>query len=771
MRFSLVLIGWLTIFFVLGEVRALAQTAPSLQEAKSSKLDLWGEWAISQPNGPSYELFEPLLPPPRYVHADFRLYPLVLSAPASVAKARFVSNGSGINSVGGTRSWKEVGTPIAFRVGPDEFRFGGLIDRVSHPKPREGWLPIYEVTYRHPFPVQSEGLVPIDQKPIQRVQEVYRMEVFATCDERFAEHAVVFVRFSLAAGSQGIVKVTLDPATDQKPIDREWRDASGKAVAIFDSQWKFERRGMVATLNDKTSLTLAIATQPIPAGSLSIERGTFDQHLKKTTEVWSSLIDRAMQVIVPEERVQNAWRNLLVQNWMLMQKNKLFYSADNQYEQLYVAEGGDAVRAMMDWGYEDTAKQIAVPIFDYLRKGLENHQAGLKLQDMAHLYWKTRDIEWLRSHRNRYTREIDRLMGKRDDEHFLLPKERYCGDISTPVHSLSVEGKGWRALHDWRPILLALDEKDLWTKVCEYEQEYRRRLKDAVEKSIHHETDPPFLPLALLDREEPHSPITSTRIGSYWSLLSNFVIGSRIFPPGSAEENWLPEYLERHGGLCMGMTRAGGTSHGFWTGSERTNPLYGTRYVIDALRRNEPDRALVSFYGMLAQGFTRDTFVAGEGCTLDPVDPHGRFFYCPPNSAGNAHFLSMLRHLLLQEGDEDDDGEPETLRILHGTSRRWLQDGKEIVVERAPTSFGPMSLRMRSELNRGLVTLQVAIPDRPRPKKVLAFVRLPDGWKMTQARAGQQTLPLSKEGGIDLSQQAGLLSVDIDCIPQAIPHP
>src|SRR5207249_3014967 len=73
-------------------------------------------------------------------------------------------------------------------------------------------------------------------------------------------------------------------------------------------------------------------------------------------------------------------------------------------------------------------------------------------------------------------------------------------------------------------------------------------------------------------------------------------------------------------------------------------------------------RALVSFYGMLAHGFTRNTFVAGEGNSLSPVNDFGRQFYCPPNSAGNGHFLQMLRNLLVQDWDLDDDGKPETLR-------------------------------------------------------------------------------------------------------------
>src|SRR5437867_12627425 len=104
---------------------------PGLDEALKANIDLWGEAAMRQPNGPSYEFFEKLLPPPRYVNADFRFYPIVLSAPNATVKARLISNGSGVNLRGGTRSWNDVGTPVIFRVGPDERRFGEFLQRLE----------------------------------------------------------------------------------------------------------------------------------------------------------------------------------------------------------------------------------------------------------------------------------------------------------------------------------------------------------------------------------------------------------------------------------------------------------------------------------------------------------------------------------------------------------------------------------------------------------------------------------------------------------------
>src|SRR5437867_2370261 len=120
---------------------------PTLEEVVNSQLDLWGEAALRQPNGASYEFFEKLLPPPRYVNADFHFYPLVLSAPNAKVKARLISNGSGINLRGGARSWNDIGASVIFRVGPDEFIFGTLRDRLSEPTLADGYLPIVGIRY------------------------------------------------------------------------------------------------------------------------------------------------------------------------------------------------------------------------------------------------------------------------------------------------------------------------------------------------------------------------------------------------------------------------------------------------------------------------------------------------------------------------------------------------------------------------------------------------------------------------------------------------
>src|SRR5438477_316967 len=93
-------------------VQTLAAELPTLENAVASKLDIYGEAALQQPNGPSYEFFKALIPPLHYVNADFQHYPLVLSAPNTKKKARLISNGSAINAHANSRSWNEPGTPV-----------------------------------------------------------------------------------------------------------------------------------------------------------------------------------------------------------------------------------------------------------------------------------------------------------------------------------------------------------------------------------------------------------------------------------------------------------------------------------------------------------------------------------------------------------------------------------------------------------------------------------------------------------------------------------
>jgi hypothetical protein len=187
-------------------------------------------------------------------------------------------------------------------------------------------------------------------------------------------------------------------------------------------------------------------------------------------------------------------------------------------------------------------------------------------------------------------------------------------------------------------------------------------------------------------------------------------------------------------------------AQGQFQGEPGVNPLYGLRYQLALLRRDDRERALVGFYGQLAQGMTRGTYIGGEGSRFVHGDENGRSFYLPPNSASNAAWLITLRYLLIQDWDLDEDAKPETLRLLFGVPRSWLDDGKKTTVSKAPTMFGPVSIDAHSRLSDGVVEVHVVPPPRA-PKHVLVRAPLPAGWKVESVEVDGAKQPLV---GVDI---------------------
>jgi hypothetical protein len=715
---------------------------PSLSEVLDAKHDLWGEAAMKQRNGASYEFFKDLLPPPRYVHADFRYYPIVLSAPNARVKARLISDGSGLNLPGGARSWNAVGTPVMFRVGPDEFKFGGIPGRLEHPTLAEGYLPIPTIRYSH-------------------ASEKYELEAFAVTEAELGSNCAVAVKFSLASGNEGIV--TIQPMQSQvRFTNHQILDETGNVIVSLDSNWTWERQRAHAKITPHRSAVAAVFTKPFSKEVGAVGSGcTMEDYVKaKSMGVarWNSLLSNSMHLETPEPLVNNAWRNLIIQNVELINGDRMNYSAGNQYEKMYAAESSDSALPLMWWGYEQDFRRLLPVILDIQDKRLPHHFASHKLNDISRFYWQTRDAEFVRAMRPRWQKDLDLLLTDHSPENGLLNKENYCTDIEVPVYPLTANSTSWAALRDLAPVLEEIGDNETAKRVRKSAADFKQALLRAVEKNQRTETDPPFIPMALFYGEDTHDPITHSRLGSYWDLVVNYVIGSRLFV-GSERELWLTRYLETHGGLIMGLTRSAATNNTFWTGAHRTNPLYGMRYILDALRRDDPERALVSFYGMLAHGMTRNTFIGAEGCAVEPLDDGGRFFYCPPNSSSNGQWLAVLRYLLIQDWDEDEDGRPDTLRLCFATPRRWLEDGKRIVVQNALTDFGPISVVLESKLHAGRVVANVSLPERNTPRKMLLRARVPDGWKVVSASVGNEKLTPDDRGTVDLTPLKGKKTV------------
>ena len=170
---------------------------------------------------------------------------------------------------------------------------------------------------------------------------------------------------------------------------------------------------------------------------------------------------------------------------------------------------------------------------------------------------------------------------------------------------------------------------------------------------------------------------------------------------------------------------------------------------------------------MLAQGFTRNTFICGEGCALRAGRRRWPDFLLPAEQRRQRAFpLHAAQPARAGLRPRSTTASPRALRLLFATPRRWLEDGKKIAVERAPTAFGPVSVSIQSHLSRGEVIADVALPEREMPKRTLLRARVPEGWRVRGAKAGDRAMRVDERGTVDLTGLSGRVVIRFEVVKQ-----
>jgi hypothetical protein len=568
---------------------------PTPREMADSKQDVWGEAALRQPGGPSYEFFAGLLPPLRYVNTAFRHYPVVLCAPRGAVKARWVSNGSAVNARADSKPmWREVGFPVRFLVGEPAEPFGDDLSRLDGPRYAGGYLPVVRVAYTH-------GKV------------VYEQEAFAPVRGALADCGAVFLRFTVR-GAAGAVAARLEPEGPVRAARGAVIDAKGQGLVLFGAGWDWDgaKKALRAALAPGRPAVLAVLTRPLPPPLPALTAESYEAERGACRKCWEELLGSGMKLEVPEPVVQDAWRALVVGQFLIASGDRMNYSAGNAYDHLYEAECGDAVRSLLLFGFGGEARGMVRPLLDFNRAATRFHVAGHKLQLLAHHYWLTRDADHLRATEPSWGKAVDLIRASRSKDNGLLPRDNYAGDVKRQVYSLNSNANCWRGLLDLAAVLEDVGQRERARQLAREARDFRAAILAAVERSERRDAKPPFIPMALLDDEAPYDVLPATRLGSYYDLIAPYVLGSEVFGPGDRREGWMIDYFRQHGGLAMGMIRS--TPHqGQFNGEPGVNVLYGLRYQLALLRRDDRRHALVGFYGHLAQGMTRGTFVGGEG--------------------------------------------------------------------------------------------------------------------------------------------------------------
>jgi hypothetical protein len=261
-------------------------------------------------------------------------------------------------------------------------------------------------------------------------------------------------------------------------------------------------------------------------------------------------------------------------------------------------------------------------------------------------------------------------------------------------------------------------------------------------------------------------------MGSYWNLTASYTFASGFWDVNGKDMDKIVKYLHNHGSTLLGLTRF--DSNAIREGHNKKDESPGTKtpgdnayqypYLKLMADRDEAERVVLSFYGMLAHGMTRNTFIAGESHTIGPYPgEYYRTLFKPPIIIRNSGFLMLLRLMLVRE-DYDSNGIPDTLYLAYATPRAWLADGKQIIIRDSPTHFGNLKLTITSHINSHYIEAILTVPNRNPISKLKLKLRVPTGNIISSVTINGKNHRDFNTGGetINLSGMTGNLNIKVN---------
>jgi hypothetical protein len=661
----------------------------SVAAALGSKSDLWGSALVRSAQGPTFAKADRHLAPLLYARTSkgrpltrSGVYYLPFAQPEGPGGAGsvelHVADGSEI------LSGSVDGPGLLISVGGAAY--GSCLSSLTPAKLADGWLPILETRYAG-----------------------YAQESFAA--HTGGSPAGPLASFLRITGP-GSIRLTPTVHGLRRKGNRLVRGA--RTYLVFDGSARWNG----GSLTFARGPVYAAWVGPPGGGYPEVDAAAYASARNAVVRYWRERLAEGAQLAVPEPRVMNAERALLVQNLELAWR----YSIGNPYEEFSFPESLDGAEVMAELGFGAVSRSTLRVSFTRKPRPYPSWTMGEKLLGAAVYVRLSGDARFLAQVTQKLAGYVTAI-GRRQEGSGLLAPEHFSSDIPDSVQGLHGQAVAWQGLNEIADVWAARGRPGFATKARRIAGRLGAALRRAVASSERRLPDGSlFLPMRLGGGEEPYATVTESRAGSYWNLVAPYAFASGLFAPASPQAQGALDYLLHHGSRLLGLVRAGGYAlygpgaNPLESGTDAVYDLNASRFLA---AEDEPDQLVLSLYGQLAAGMTPNTFVAGEAASVAPLDGlRDRAMYLPPNSIANDAFLETLKLTLVQETESG-------LRLAFATPRAWLRPGRRIAVGGLPTSFGPLSFSLVATSH--LVTVQLELPDANGPRTVALRLRLPPG--------------------------------------------
>lgn len=534
-----------------------------------------------------------------------------------------------------------------------------------------------------------DGWIPAVTLNTERDGLKLEQTVFATSDG-FSPDAPLFAYVRLRVKGGKLQKVTLVS------------DSTGR-------QWEFPLRA------GEVCLRLPFPSVDSP---VVIDSADFDRTLKQYADSWREVISAGERIQVPEKRVNEAYRAWLAYSLLDVDKVNGYpepRDGTGFYEEIYGYSAALYCIMLDMYGMHDQAERYLDTLLHFQQPdGLYTQNFGLPdtgglLLALAEHYNYTGDRAWLGRVSDNMIRAGEWLIRKRDEApktgvtRGLIKFRAYC-DYFEPVYDYYADSYCAVGLAKAAEALGALGMKDKADRFASEAVRYRADILASMEAAVIEKDGMKMLPL----EPETHRLLKDSHYtgGDYYGLVASSMLENELLPADDKRAWWVTDLLEQKNGLIAGLCKfqSGGIDHAY---------TYG--YLLTQLKRNQARKVILGFYGMLAYGMTRDTY-SGVECTSAMT---GNNYWTLPHLYSNTQQLKLLRMMLLRE-----DGD--SLFIGDAVPRAWLEDGKVVRMEKAPTRFGEVSFSITSRVRSGGIELNLTPPERASAARIRIRLRHPD---------------------------------------------
>lgn len=514
---------------------------------------------------------------------------------------------------------------------------------------------------------------------------------------------------------QACVRLAIKSDEPTKTIVRYVAQANRKKTTL--KEWKVDvAAGTTSTVEYRLAYDYA------KTAAAELRPGEFDEKLFMVTEWWEQAANVAMRFFVPEQRVQDAYRAWLCYNFLnTRQRGAVREICDGSgfYGVIYGYSAALYCYVLDMLGYNDLAREYLDEMLTlqqpdglwYLNFG--HTDTGTVMKVIAEHYRITRDADWLRKTAPRVLamykwiaehrkESMHSVHGRRSPVHGLIRFRPYC-DYEMPAFDYYPDAYLCIGLENMADVLREIGMNDESAKLATEARAYRSDILASMDASIITHDGQRMLPLF----PENHFLLKESNYSAngYYGLVSSCLLETNFLPRDDARTQLLVDMLQKRGGLTAGVCR-------FF---DQIDHAYAYGYWNTCMNRDEVKPVILGLYGSMAYGMSRGTYAAVECTTIKT----GENAHTLPHTYSNTVQLRLLRNMLVRE-----DGDK--LLLAHFTPRQWLEPGKSIRVEDAPTSFGKVSYSIESKADGGVI-VKLTPPAANPPAEVRIRVRHPGG--------------------------------------------